>query len=98
MDSVNEVESLVSCGIFFTSGRIDGIIKFSSVEDSAGFVQEEENVEEHIESQEPSSSVREVDESHMSLIFEVVFFFQVDVITRHLENQVFPQGPEEMNE
>lgn len=81
LDLINQVESFISSGEFFIGGRVDSVIKFTNIEDSAWFMQETENIDEHVSSTEPSQSVREVNEDHMGLIFIVMLFFKVNMVS-----------------
>jgi len=68
------------------------VIPISNVENFSGVIKHKLNINDAIEEEEPSESVREVGEKHMGFIFEIVLFFKGNVITRRFIDQVSPKG------
>lgn len=54
-------------------------------------IQIEGCVDNHIKAQEESKSVRKINKEHGSFIFDIVFFFKIDMISGILHNKVSPE-------
>lgn len=88
--SVNDVESLVALWEIEVTWWVDQMIVFWNVEDLALITEVEGVVESEEDKQAEGDSVWGGHKEPVSLVMEVVFFFQVDVISWVFVDQVLP--------
>ena len=92
---VVNVESFVSCWVLVIRAGINQVVVFLHVENVSLLTQEHAGVDYHIECKKDRKSVWEEVKSSVGLVFGVVLFFEVDVITSSSDDEVSPKRSEE---